>query len=134
MLTADTSVVVPSLASWHENHEIALEAVQKVKALPAQVVLETASVLSRLPGGLSQPLVMVANLLRTSFSQEPLDLSGREYLSMLEKLSAAGIRGGAIYDAVVAMTAKHHGATLLSLDVRAQAVYASLNVDVRNIP
>lgn len=130
-MTADTSVVVPSLASWHEDHELALDAVRDVRVLPAHVLLETASVLSRLPRGLAQPLSVVASVVVESFPEDPLTLSGRDHRSLLEALAGAGIRGGAIYDGVVATTARHHGATLLSLDTRAAAIYRSLDVTVR---
>lgn len=126
LLTADTSVVVPSLTAWHEDHEIALAAVQEVRVLPAHVLLESASVLSRLPRGLAQPLSLVADILAESFPDEPLTLPGDDHRSVLRSLADLGVRGGAIYDGLVAATADHHGARLLSLDVRAAPVYRHL--------
>jgi hypothetical protein len=41
-----------------------------------------------------------------------------------------GIRGGALYDALIAATAAHHGHTLVSADRRAATVYAVFNVEV----
>jgi predicted nucleic acid-binding protein len=43
---------------------------------------------------------------------------------------AHGIRGGALYDALIAATAAHHKHTLLSADRRAAPVYAAVGVDV----
>jgi predicted nucleic acid-binding protein len=41
-----------------------------------------------------------------------------------------GVRGGALYDALVAATAAHHGHVLLSADRRAAPTYAVLQVEV----
>lgn len=131
MLTADTSVVVASIATWHEHHDRALDALSQVRALPAHVLLEAASVLSRLPHGLAQPTSVAAELLGESFPEEPLSLPGGEYWVLLDALSEAGIRGGAVYDGLIAMTACHHDATLLSLDHRAATTYHLLNAEVR---
>lgn len=49
-------------------------------------------------------------------------------LRLLAELTAAGLGGGAVYDAVVAATARDHGATLLSRDRRAARVYDALGV------
>lgn len=133
MLTADTSVVVPALASWHERHEAAFHAVEDVSALPAQVVLEAAAVLTRLPHGLAQPLSVVADVLREAFPEEPLALPGERHRALLESLADAGISGGAVYDGVVGETAIHHGATLISLDDRAAPTYRTLGVTVQTI-
>jgi predicted nucleic acid-binding protein len=42
----------------------------------------------------------------------------------------AGIRGGALYDALIAATAAHHAHRLLSADRRAATTYAALGLDV----
>lgn len=55
-MTADISVVAPSMAAWHEHHEVAPEAVGEATRVPAHVLVETVSTLSRLPGGVAQPL------------------------------------------------------------------------------
>lgn len=131
LLTADTSVVVASLASWHEQHELALQAVKDVRVLPAHVLLEATSVLSRLPHGLAQPLSVVAKVLIESFPDDPLTLTASEHWSLLDSLSATEIRGGAVYDGLVVATAQRHDATLLSMDTRAAATYRSLGASVR---
>lgn len=41
---------------------------------------------------------------------------------------AAGLRGGALYDALIAATAADHGARLLSADLRARRAYDALGV------
>ncbi|MEA2220062.1 MAG: hypothetical protein QOJ35_2688 [Solirubrobacteraceae bacterium] len=42
----------------------------------------------------------------------------------------AGFRGGALYDALIAATAAHHGHTSISADRRAAPIYAALGADV----
>jgi predicted nucleic acid-binding protein len=42
----------------------------------------------------------------------------------------SAISGGAVYDAIVALTAAHHGRTLLSCDRRAARTYDRLGIDV----
>lgn len=130
-VTADTSVVVPSLAAWHEQHDRALEAVAAVRALPAHVLFETMSVLSRLPHGVAQPLSVTADLLDEAFPDGPLVLPGDAVRSLLRRLGETGVSGGAVYDGLVAATARHHDASLLSLDARARPVYTALGADVR---
>ena len=44
-----------------------------------------------------------------------------------------GLRGGALYDALIAATAREHGATLLSADRRAREAYEAIGVDVAYI-
>jgi predicted nucleic acid-binding protein len=40
-----------------------------------------------------------------------------------------GIRGGALYDALIAATARHHDHTLITADRRAAPVYTALGVE-----
>ncbi len=44
-----------ALSAWHESHDAAAEALEAVRVLPAHAMLETYSVLTRLPGGLAVP-------------------------------------------------------------------------------
>ncbi len=46
------------------------------------------------------------------------------------RLSALAISGGATYDALVAATAEHHSALLVTLDHRAWSTYRRLGVRV----
>jgi hypothetical protein len=41
-----------------------------------------------------------------------------------------GIVGGALYDGIVAATAREHGLTLKSFDTRASATYRALGIQV----
>ncbi|MGI8874747.1 MAG: PIN domain-containing protein [Egibacteraceae bacterium] len=130
MVTVDTSVVVAVLSGWHEHHENALAAVDGIDRLPAHVLLESSSVLTRLPGGLARPLPEVVAALRMSFGGPLLTLPGPKHQALLEALAEAGLAGGAVYDGLIAATAHHHRARLLTLDRRAIPIYRALGVDV----
>ncbi len=47
-----------------------------------------------------------------------------------DTLSRLGIAGGAVYDALVALAAKEHGAALATRDARARGTYDAVGVAV----
>ena len=47
-----------------------------------------------------------------------------------ETLARLGIAGGAVYDALVALAAKEHGAALATRDARARGTYDTVGVTV----
>ncbi|MDP8970341.1 MAG: PIN domain-containing protein [Actinomycetota bacterium] len=122
-----------ALSTWHEHHETALVAVRDIDRLPAHVLLESTSVLTRLPGGLARPLPQVVAALRVSFGGRLFTLPGPQHRAMLEALAEAGLAGGAVYDALIAATARHHGVRLLTLDQRAIPTYRALGTDVTRV-
>jgi hypothetical protein len=124
-------VVVAALAAWHDRHADAAAALAKVTALPAHVLVEAYSVLTRLPGGLAVPAAAAADVLEARFGDAPLRLGARERRRVVRTLADAGVRGGASYDGLVALEALAHDRTLLTLDERAQRTYARLGVTSR---
>jgi len=123
VIAVDTSVVVAGLASWHEAHTAARRALARQPRLPAHAALETYSVLTRLPPPHRFAPGLVGELLAAQFPEPLLTLPGRQHESLIAIAVEAGVTGGAIYDALVAATAKHAGATLLTRDRRAIPVY-----------
>jgi len=121
------------LSSWHEQHAAAAEALDGVRALPAHVLVEVYSVLTRLPSGLAVPARVAADVLARRFPEAPLRLGGTECTSLLERLAAAGVFGGAAYDGLVALEAGAHDRILLTLDERAQSTYRRLAAPFRVI-
>jgi predicted nucleic acid-binding protein len=99
-----------------------------VTALPAHVMLEAFSVLTRLPGGLALEPEPAAELLRRRFDGPSLVVGVEERAKLLDRLAAAGVFGGAAFDGLIALEAAAHGETLLTLDERAQATYRRLGV------
>jgi toxin FitB len=57
-------------------------------------------------------------------------LEDPEQGTLIERLARLSISGGAVYDAIVAVTADRHKRTLLSCDRRAATTYERLGVDV----
>jgi len=104
-----------------------------VRALPAHAILEAYAVLTRLPGGLAVPAPIAARVLGERFPDPPLRLGGVERRELLGRLGAASVFGGASYDGLVGLEASAHAETLLTLDGRAEKVYARLGVSARTI-
>ena len=129
LLTADTSVVVPALIQWHEAHAVSLAALRGVKTLPAQVLAESFSVLTRLPAGTSLRPQQADTALGRAFPDEPLVLSPPALRDVIRRLAQAGLGGGRVYDAIVAAQAGEAGATILTRDRRALSTYAMFGVD-----
>jgi predicted nucleic acid-binding protein len=128
---ADTSAVVAAFASWHESHEAARRALDAGLRLVEHCALETYSVLTRLPAPHRASGEVVWEFLRARFPEPFLHLSGAAYREFLSALPARGVSGGAAYDALVAATAAHHGAELVSCDRRAAPVYERYGVRMR---
>lgn len=122
-MAADTSVVVAAFASWHEGHQSALRALRGDVRLPAQVLVESYSVLTRLPPPHRAAAPVVESFLAERFPGAPLTLPGNEYRALLRAMAAAEVAGGAIYDALIGATARHWTAPLLTRDRRAAATY-----------
>jgi PIN domain len=101
--------------------------------LPNHVAVEVYSVLTRMPGGLAVPAETAASIVTRRFNGAPLRLRAAESASLLETLAAASVFGGASYDGLVALEAKAHGCTMLTLDRRAQSTYRRLGVPFRMI-
>ena len=129
MIAVDSSIVVAGFASWHEAHVPARAALARQPRLPAHVALEVYSVLTRLPPPHRFAPRLVAELLTAHFPEAPLTLPGRQQTALIEIALEAEVTGGAIYDALVAATAKHAGDTLLTRDKRARTIYEAVGVD-----
>ena len=125
--------MIAALSSWHEQHQAAAAALREVRALPAHVVIEVYSVLTRLPGGLAVPAPTAASVLGRRFNEAPLTLPGAERRHLVDSLARAGVFGGATYDGLVALEAAAHDSVLLTLDQRAQGTYRRLGVSFRDI-
>ena len=128
MTAADTSLVVAAFASWHERHEAARRTLDGGLRLVEHCALETYSVLTRLPAPHRASGEVVREFLKTRFPLPFLRLSAGAYREFLSALPDRAVSGGAVYDALVAATAAHHGAQLVSCDRRAAVVYERYRV------
>lgn len=129
MTAVDTSVCVPALVEWHEHHDTCRRAAREAH-VPAHVLLETYSVLTRLPSPHRLDGDVARALLLGRFaSDEILAAPVGLQRAVVATLSDVGIEGGATYDGLIALTAKHHGEALLTRDGRARRTYELLDVD-----
>ena len=134
MNAVDTSVAVAAALPWHESHAAARSVLSRTKTpLLAQVGIETYSVLTRLPPPQRVPASVAWGYLREMFALPPLVLTAEGYVQLLDVAAAQRIAGGALYDALVAASAREAGATLLTLDRRAVTTYQLVSADYRLI-
>jgi predicted nucleic acid-binding protein len=132
LIAVDTSVAVAAALPWHEAHAAVRSALPRAKTrLIAQVAIETYSVLTRLPPPQHVPPAVAYEYLSKDFDLPPLVLPAEGYERLLEHAAAEGIAGGALYDAVVAATAREAGVTLLTLDRRALPTYQRFETPFR---
>jgi hypothetical protein len=75
----------------------------------------------------------VAKFLASRFTKPPLVLPASAAKEVVPRLAANGVVGGVVYDALVGLTAAHHGLTLLTLDARAEETYRRLGVPYRQL-
>lgn len=131
MIALDSSVVVACFGVWHEHHEPARALLATRPRLPAHAALEAYSVLTRLPEPFRAVPATVAEFLARTFTQPPLSLDAAVHAELPGRLAARGISGGAVYDALVAVTAAQAGAQLCTLDRRALENYRRCDVRAR---
>jgi len=100
-------------------------------ALPVHALLETYSVLTAFPPPHRAPPGLVREWLDDRFETILPPPPSDDQRRAVGRLAAAGRTGGAVYDALVALTAKMADAILVSADRRAAAVYDLIGVQVR---
>ena len=129
-LALDTSVAIPLVVATHRAHSVVSRWWNgREVALSGHAAAETYSVLTRLPGDLRLAPADAARLLAERFV-EPLLLGSEVAGRLPEVLSRLGIAGGAVYDALVALAALEHGASLATRDARAKATYDTVGARV----
>jgi predicted nucleic acid-binding protein len=134
VIALDSSIVIAALAPWHEAHRPVRAALLEDEVrLPAHVAFETTSALSRMPEGRRIAPAVVLDALKIGFTKPWLALDPEGLRDALQRAVEAGVRGGALYDALIAATATTHGAEILSADRRALGTYRAMGVEVRFI-
>lgn len=124
----DTSVAVPLVLAGHSAHDDVNAAIDgRALRLAAHAQLETYSVLTRLPGDARLGPRDACQLLADRFG-EPSPLSESSVPALVAILSEIGIAGGAVYDALIGVTALEAGEVLLTRDRRAILTFSALGV------
>ncbi len=130
-LLVDTSVAIALVVADHSHHGSVTEAVGSERlGLAGHAAVETYSVLTRLPAPARRNPGTVRRLLDVNFPAThflPEDATA----ALLEELPSLAIAGGAIYDALIAAAARHHGAVLVTRDRRALPTYRALDARLR---
>jgi predicted nucleic acid-binding protein len=131
VIAPDSSVTVAAAAPWHVSHEAAATALAAEQpSLIAHVAYETTAAMSRMPASQRLAPAVVLEWLERRFHARWLVLEAGATRRGLRTAVKRGIRGGALYDALIAATAARHEHTLLSADRRAAPVYALFGVEV----
>ncbi|WP_341728963.1 PIN domain-containing protein [Brooklawnia sp.] len=124
MKALDTGVVVAAFARWHDAHHTARAALSLQPQIAGHSLVESYSVLTRLPGPHRVRKELAAEFLELAFPDVPLCLSPLQLRSLVTtRLPALGIAGGAVYDAIIAESVRLAGGTLITLDRRAFTTY-----------
>ncbi len=97
--------------------------------IPAHALLETYSVLTRMPRRLSPS--DAGRLLSSRFGDQVVLVPTRALaLSVVQRSAEAGLHGGAVYDALIGWTASEHSAPLVTFDARAARNYSAGDISV----
>ncbi len=132
MIAPDTSVLIAGAVLGHPFFDRAIAALATVRdegALVAHTLAEANAVLTGAAFGRSG--AQVAEYLRPFLHSPPIGLAPADYPHAVARLISAGVKGGALYDGLIALGAKAGGATLVSLDRRAARTYRLCDVDFR---
>ena len=133
-IAVDTSVAVPFVLESHTAHEVVRRHLgARPVVLTGHSLAETYAVLTRLPGDARVAPVDAARLLAADFGR-PVILSAKSASTLATTLAPLGVAGGAVYDALVALTALQGGLVLATRDKRAAGTYAAIGVTVDLIP
>lgn len=121
LTSADASVIVAAVVSWHERHRAAASAIEaalarKALVLPAPAVMDAYAILTRLPAQHRLSHADAFHILRSSFATaRVVGPKTRDAWSLLRRWSVAPIGGSDVYDAQIVEIAKDAGVkTLLS--------------------
>ncbi len=126
----DTSVAIPLLVQTHRAHSTVVDWWGgRSVALSGHALVETFSVLTRLPGDIRLTPVDAAQLLSTRFAA-PLLLDSDDAAQLPGLLADFGVAGGAVHDAIVGLAAARNHCLLATRDARAQVTYAAVGVDI----
>jgi hypothetical protein len=121
-------VAVPAIVQNHPAHSLSVSALRgRDVVLAGHSALETYSVLTRLPGDARLAIGDAARIIDEVFGQ-PVALPAERAVGLVAELAELGVAAGAVYDALIALTAGDADRTLLTRDRRAAATYSRLRV------
>lgn len=133
MIAVDTSVAIAAFGDWHRLNEPARAVLDEGMALPAHALLETYSVLTGFPPPHRAAPDLVDAWLDDRFPAILAAPPPQEQRALVRRLASTGRVGDAVYDALVALTARLAGAVLVTADARAAATYELVGVELRRL-
>jgi hypothetical protein len=133
MIAVDSSVAIAGFGDWHELNEQACSILDEGVAIPVHALLETYSVLTGFPPPHRAAPRLVDAWLDDRFPVILPPPGVDEQRDLVRRLADSGRIGGAVYDALVALTARLAGALLVTADARAIAVYELVGVELRHL-
>lgn len=134
VIAPDTSVLVAGFVPGHQFHDAAAEALAEVRSagyLVAHTMAETYAVLSAPSGPYRVEPGAVVAYIDQFLGRVPIQPQPDAYREAIALLGDRNRPGGVIYDALIALAARDAGATLVSLDLRAERTYAACGVEAR---
>lgn len=129
MIAVDSSVVIAAFSPQSTGYVASQKALRRKPRLPAHSVLEAYSTLTKMPPPFRASPHSVLEYLRALLSEPVLTLAAADLPRLVEQAVEGGVIGGAIYDALIAATAKRAGATLLTRDRRALRTYQAVGAE-----
>ncbi len=106
-VACDTSTAIPLLVRSHPEHTVVRDHLSARRpVLTNQSLAETYSVLTRLPADARVTPQDAVRLIESTFG-EPLCPDTRALSTLPRVLASVGVAGGAVYDALVALAARH---------------------------
>lgn len=134
MQAVDSSVIIRATTCRDDQERNWLQdVIAQSNAAIAHVFAESYSALTRMPPPFRLSPRRCFAFLSSALGSEPLTLSSPGYLRVLGLLADHGVSGGAVYDCLIAETAREHDVMLMSLDRRAVGHYALVGVHHRLI-
>ena len=97
------------------------------RGLSGHAAVELLSVLTRLPAPQRLNPVTAWHLQVTNFPESRF-LSATDTAELLGEFAGLGLAGGAVYDGLVAATAREHRLPLITCDRRAEPTYRALGI------
>lgn len=126
----DTSVAVPLLVATHPAHPaVSAWAMDRSLVLSGHALVETYSVLTRLPGQARVAPADAVTLIDESFD-DALVLDEAMARKIHRELARRGVVGGAVYDGLVGVAARDNDLALATRDTRARGTYEAVGARV----
>ena len=126
MIALDSSVLIASVLTWHDEHAAAAAAVARALTsragvvIPAHALFEAYSVMTRMPDAYRVSPRDAEAFLRENFSMARIaSFPSRSVWPLLARLAGEELGGSITYDAAILAAAQDAGATaLLTLNPR----------------